>query len=87
MDNVPSLAIQLPIVREIPNMLCPTAVFKMSAELVMKLARESKETALHREGLLHKLETLEAGASLCKQYAVRSKNREESTTLAEVKSY
>ena len=74
MDNVPSLAIQAPIVREVPSMLCPTAVYSMDADVVMKIAGESDDKTLHREELLRQLDILNAGARICKQHAIRPKS-------------
>ena len=74
MDNVPSLAIQAPIVREVPLILCPTAVYSMDADVVKKIAGESDDKALHREELQRQLDILNAGARICKQYAIRPKS-------------
>jgi len=71
MDNVPSLAIQAPIVREISSMLCPADVYLMSSEIVEKVAGESEEKTAHRSQLLRKRQTLDNGARICKQYAMR----------------
>ncbi|KFY08176.1 hypothetical protein V492_06463 [Pseudogymnoascus sp. VKM F-4246] len=71
MDNVPTLAIQAPIVRKLDEVLCPTTVFRMPLELVTKIAGESEEKMLEREEILSKLSTLEAGAQICRQYAMR----------------
>jgi len=71
MDNVPSLAIQAPIVREIPSMLCPADVYSMASEIVAKVAGESEEKTAHRAQLLHERQTLENGSRICKQYAMR----------------
>ena len=38
MDNVPNLAIQIPIVREIPDMFCVNAVRSMKADLIIQIA-------------------------------------------------
>ena len=74
MDNVPSLAIQASIVREVPLMLCPTAVYSMDADVVMKIAGESDDKTLQREELLRQLDILNSGARICKQYAIRPKS-------------
>ena len=71
MDNVPTLAIQAPIVRKLPKMLCPVAVSKMDVEVIKKIAGESEEKVLEREETLRKLEKLETGAKICKEYAQR----------------
>jgi hypothetical protein len=71
MDNVPTLAIQAPIVRKLPTMLSPVAVSKMDVEVVQKIAGESEEKVGEREEILRKLEKLETGALICKEYALR----------------
>jgi hypothetical protein len=73
MDNVPTLAIQALIVREIPRMLCPTAVYSMDSELITKIAGESEEKSQEREEIRRKLETLQTGARICRQYSLRVK--------------
>ena len=74
MDNVPSLAIQAPIVLKVPSMLCPKSVFSMDPELVAKIAGESDEKIMYREEIQRKLATLRAGARICKQYATRTQS-------------
>ena len=69
MDNVPTLAIQAPIVRKLPTMLSPVAVSKMDVEVIKKIAGESEEKVRKREETLRKLEKLETGARICKEYA------------------
>ncbi|KFY24130.1 hypothetical protein V493_05413 [Pseudogymnoascus sp. VKM F-4281 (FW-2241)] len=71
MDNVPTLAIQAQIVRKLEEALCPTTVFRMTPELITKIAGESDEKMQEREEILSKLTTLEAGAQICRQYALR----------------
>jgi hypothetical protein len=70
-DNVPTLAIQGPIIREIPKIFCPTAVLSMDAEVVKQIAGETEEAILRRGKVLRRLEILEEGARICKQYAKR----------------
>lgn len=76
MDNVPTLAIQAQIVRKLDEVLCPTTVFRMPPELVTKIAGESKEKIQEREEILSRLSTLEAGAQICRQYAMRPQSCE-----------
>ena len=64
MDNVPTLAIQAPIIRKLDEVLCPTEVFSMPPELVAKIAGESEEKMQERKEILSKLSTLEAGAHI-----------------------
>ena len=71
MDNVPTLAIQAPIILAVPSMLSPTAVSSMTGDMVAKLAAESEEQRSCREELERRRETLENGARICKQYAMR----------------
>ncbi|KFY42057.1 hypothetical protein V494_02635 [Pseudogymnoascus sp. VKM F-4513 (FW-928)] len=80
MDNVPTLAIQAPIVRKLDEVLCPTTVFRMPLELVTKIAGESEEKMQERNEILSKLSTLEAGAQICRQYAMRPQSCEYATT-------
>lgn len=71
MDNVPTLAIQAPIVRKLPTMLSPVAISKMDVETIKKIAGESEKKVRDREETLRELENLEAGARICKEYALR----------------
>lgn len=71
MDNVPSLVIQAPIVRKVSSMLCPADVYSMTSEIVAKVAGESEEKAAHRVQLLQTRHTLDNGARICKQHAMR----------------
>lgn len=71
MDNVPTLAVQAPIVRKLPAMLSPVAVSKMNVEVIQKIAGESEEKVREREETLRRLEKLETGARICKEYALR----------------
>jgi hypothetical protein len=75
MDNVPTLAIQAPIIRKLPEMFCPTTVFNMKPELVTKIAGEAEEKIFERTEILRKLKTLEDGARICKQYSMRPQSR------------
>ncbi|KAI9731616.1 MAG: hypothetical protein M1818_007746 [Claussenomyces sp. TS43310] len=71
MDNVPNLAIQAPIIREVPSMFSPKATSKMDPGLIERIAKESPETTKKREEIVKNLEILEAGARTCKEYALR----------------
>ncbi|KAE9380155.1 hypothetical protein N431DRAFT_498044 [Stipitochalara longipes BDJ] len=73
-DNVPTLAVQAPIIRGVPNIFCPTAVFSMDTEIVNRIAGESEEKIMERESILRRLATLEKGAQICKQYAKRPRH-------------
>ncbi|RDW56699.1 hypothetical protein BP6252_14020 [Coleophoma cylindrospora] len=68
-DNVPSLAIQAPIMREVPKILCPTAVSDMGDDSITRIAGETAEKSLERDATLKRLEILENGARICREYA------------------
>lgn len=70
-DNVPTLVVQAQIIREVPNILCPTAVFSMDADIIKRIAGETQEKIDERERILQKLAILEDGARICKQHAKR----------------
>ncbi len=68
-DNVPTLAVQAPLIREVPNIFCPTAVFSMNTEIINRIASETEERTKERDLIIHRLATLEEGARICRQYA------------------
>jgi hypothetical protein len=70
MDNVPTLAVHAPIVRKLDEEFCPIAVGRMDPDMVKAIAGESEGKAYDREQTLSRLATLEAGARICRQYAV-----------------
>ena len=70
-DNVPTLVVQAQIVREVPKILCPIAVFSMDADVVKRIAGETQEKIDERDIILRNLTILENGARICKLYAKR----------------
>jgi hypothetical protein len=76
MDNVPTLAIQAPIIRKLDEVFCPSAVSNMTPELVTKIAGESEDKVRDREETLSRLDVLEAGARVCKDWALKPQARE-----------
>lgn len=70
-DNVPTLAVQAPIIREVPKTFCPTTVYSMDTGIVNRIAGETEEKIMERDSILRRLATLEKGALICKQYAKR----------------
>ena len=70
-DNVPTLVVQAQIIREVPKILCPTAVFSMDADVIKRIAGETQEKIDERDAILRRLAILENGARICKQYAKR----------------
>jgi hypothetical protein len=67
-DNVPTLAVQAPIIREVPNIFCPTAVYSMDTGIVNRIAGETEEKIMEREAVLRRLASLEKGALTCKKF-------------------
>jgi hypothetical protein len=70
-DNVPTLAVQAPIIREVPKIFCPTAVFSMDSDAIKRIAGETEEKIRERDLILRRLAILENGARICKMYAKR----------------
>ena len=70
-DNVPTLAVQAPIIREVPKVFCPTAVYAMDAGVVNRIAGETEEKMMERDSIQRRLAALEKGASVCKEYSQR----------------
>src|SRR3954463_4747800 len=70
-DNVPTLAVQAPIIREVPKVFCPTAVYSMDIGVVNRIAGETEGKIMERDAIMRRLATLEKGALICKQYAKR----------------
>lgn len=81
-DNVPTLAVQAPIIREVPNIFCPTAVYSMDIEVVNRIAGEAEDKIMERDSILRRLATLEKGARICKQYAERPQQGEPDQILS-----
>ena len=71
-DNVPTLVVQAPMIREVPKIFCPTAVFSMDADVVKRIAGETEEQIMERDSILRRLAILEEGALKCKQHAKRT---------------
>lgn len=72
MDNVPTLVIQASIVRKIPELFSPKTVSDMSDDVVKKIAEEPEDKVSQREELLSRLEILEKGARICREYNFHS---------------
>jgi len=70
-DNVPNLVVRAIIASQLTSMFCPKSVFGMDPDMVMKIASESEDKKLRRQEIGEKLKALEAGNTLCKQYALR----------------
>ncbi|KAH8814894.1 P-loop containing nucleoside triphosphate hydrolase protein [Xylogone sp. PMI_703] len=70
-DNVPTLAIQGPIIRGLADTFCPTVVSSMNSEKIEEIGGETKEKDLERKFITQKLNILEDGARICRYYAKR----------------
>ena len=70
-DNVPNLVVRAIIASQLTSMFCPQSVFGMDPDMVTKIASESEDKKLRRQEIGGKLKALEAGNTLCKQYALR----------------
>jgi hypothetical protein len=70
-DNVPNLVVRAIIASQLTSMFCPKSVFAMDPYIVTKIASESEDKKLQRQEISEKLKALEAGNTLCKQYAHR----------------
>jgi hypothetical protein len=70
-DNVPNLVVRAVVTSRLPSLFCPKSVFAMDSHLVKKIASETEENRLQRQEISQRLKALEAGHSLCKQYALR----------------
>jgi hypothetical protein len=70
-DNVPNLVVRAIIASRLTSMFCPKSVFVMDPVMVAKIASESEDKKLLRQEINEKLKALEAGNTLCKQYAIR----------------
>ncbi|KAH8879037.1 dynamin family protein [Thozetella sp. PMI_491] len=73
-ENVISLAVESCLVRDIPSILTPAAVFRMKTETLEKLAAQSEEVSEERAMLQARVKKLEEGLETCR----RSRPREPS---------
>ena len=83
MDNVPTLAIQAPILRNMHSILNPSSINRMSADIIAEIAGETKEKTLEREEIVGLLATLENGARICRQYAMRPRSGKSKSVFLE----
>ncbi|KAF4971540.1 hypothetical protein FZEAL_9824 [Fusarium zealandicum] len=71
-DNVINLAIESCLVCEIPDILTPTQVDRMSKERLQELAAESDDTSSRRENLQEEVDVLRQGLAQCRRYRPRT---------------
>ena len=83
-DNVLTLAVWAPMVREIPDIFSPDKVNHMTTEEVQELAGESTERIEHRAEMLRKLEALERGRKACGVYTMPMREGKSHPRLAEL---
>lgn len=71
-DNVTNLAIESCLVCDIPDILTPTKVDRMSKETLSELAAESEDAQSRREHLKGEVEILRQGLEQCRRYKPRA---------------
>ncbi|KAF4958323.1 hypothetical protein FGADI_2489 [Fusarium gaditjirri] len=74
-DNVVNLAVESCLVYDIPDILTPTKVDRMSKERLEELAGESDDTSSRRKGLQEEVEILRQGLAQCRRYKPRAVTR------------
>ncbi|KAI5460866.1 P-loop containing nucleoside triphosphate hydrolase protein [Mariannaea sp. PMI_226] len=70
-DNVINLAIENCLVYDIPNILTPTSINRMSEERLKELAAESDHTVSRRKALNEEIDILSNGLARCQAYRPR----------------
>ncbi|KAH7109954.1 P-loop containing nucleoside triphosphate hydrolase protein [Dactylonectria macrodidyma] len=70
-DNVINLAIESCLVRDIPDILTPTKVHRMSEARLEELAGESEDSKARRENLKEEIDILRQGLAQCLRYRPR----------------
>jgi hypothetical protein len=75
-DNVINLAIESCLVCDIPDILTPTKVDRMSEERLAELAAESTEMTSRRKNLDEEIGILREGLAQCRRYRPRTVTRE-----------
>ncbi|KAF5982772.1 GTP-binding protein [Fusarium bulbicola] len=71
-DNVINLAVESCLVYDIPDILTPTKVDRMSKERLEELAGESDDTSSRRKSLQEEVEILRQGLAQCRRYKPRA---------------
>ncbi|KAH8742896.1 dynamin family protein [Diaporthe sp. PMI_573] len=71
-DNVAIYAVELLLVQKLQELLSPSMIMEMDAELLQRIAAESPSAAAQREQLSRKLEVLMTGMETCRRYANQS---------------
>jgi len=70
-DNVAAQAVEACLLAHLIEVLSPTSILKMPADLVTAIAGEPEDCQVEREHLTRKLAVLKAGLDICKRYASR----------------
>ncbi|PCD26515.1 hypothetical protein AU210_012938 [Fusarium oxysporum f. sp. radicis-cucumerinum] len=71
-DNVINLAVESCLVYDIPDILTPTKVDRMSKERLEELAGESDDTSSRRKSLQEEVKILRQGLAQCRRYKPRA---------------
>ncbi|EMT71082.1 Interferon-induced GTP-binding protein Mx [Fusarium odoratissimum] len=77
-DNVINLAVESCLVYDIPDILTPTTVDRMSKERLEELAGESDDTSSRRKSLQEEVKILRQGLAQCRRYKPRAVTPNES---------
>jgi hypothetical protein len=65
--NVINLAVENCLISDLPTILTPSTVIRMSEERLKELASESEEVQLERQTLLHEVKILRSGLEKCQR--------------------
>ncbi|KAF5013286.1 hypothetical protein FDECE_715 [Fusarium decemcellulare] len=71
-DNIINLAVESCLVCDMPEILTPTAVDRMSRERLQELAAESEDTTSRRKNLQEEVDILRQGLAQCRRYRPRT---------------
>ena len=70
-DNVAAQAVEACLLTRLSEILSPTSILEMDADLITAIAGEPEESQVEREQLTRKLAVLKSGLDICKRYASR----------------
>lgn len=70
-DDVAAQAVEACLLAHTTEVLSPTSILEMPADLVTAIAEEPEDCQVEREQLTRKLAVLKSGLEICKRYASR----------------
>ncbi|OAA37037.1 Dynamin, GTPase domain protein [Metarhizium rileyi] len=83
-DNIITLGIESVLICDIPDILTPKSVNKMSEDELRMLAQESPVATARRDQLNHEIEALKSGLAQCRRYKQRQVTAVRATTQAAI---